>query len=84
MHRDIIFIHIDVITITLSMPEPQKAPPLQTATFNHPVEQQLCIIKDSLSLHTCRKHILLRSDMSVMKVVSLTVANGLVLAVYFL
>lgn len=60
VHCDIIFVHIDVIAIALGTPEPHQAPPLQTAAVNHLVEQPLGVIKDSLSLQTCRKQILLR------------------------
>jgi len=46
------FVHIDVITITLSMPEAHQASSSQTATVNHAVEEQLGIIKDFASLQT--------------------------------
>lgn len=36
---DIIFIHVDVITHTLSSPEAHQAPPLQTAAVDHLMEQ---------------------------------------------
>lgn len=62
VHCDIIFVHIDVITITLGTPEPHKTLPLQAAFANHLAEKPLGIIEDSPSLRTCRKQIPLRSE----------------------
>lgn len=67
VHCHIMFVHIDVITLTLGMPEPHQAPPLQTAIVNHPVEQPLRVIKDSPGLQTCTKGRLLRPDTSLVE-----------------
>lgn len=62
VHCDIIFVHTDVITITLGTPESHQALSLQAAAVNHLIEQALGIIKDSSSLRTCRTQISPRSD----------------------
>lgn len=62
VHCDIMFIHIDIVALTLGMPEPHQPLPLQTTVVNHLVEKPLCIIKDSLGFHTYKKQRLLRSD----------------------
>lgn len=67
VHCHIIFVHIDVIAITLGRPEPHQASPLQTVVVNHLVEQPLGFIKDTPSLQTCRKQMLLRLDNSVIQ-----------------
>lgn len=54
MHSDI-FVQIDVISITLCMPEAHQASTLETSIVNDAAEQALGIIKDLACLQTCRK-----------------------------
>lgn len=61
-HGDIISVHIDVITITLSTPKAHQASPPQTAAVDHLTEHSLSVIEDSPRLLTCGTEMLLSSD----------------------
>lgn len=57
VHCGIAFVYVDVVAVTLGMPESHQAPPLQTAAVNHVVEQLLGVVKDSTSLRTFRSQV---------------------------